>query len=263
VKNRQRKVLAYPRLITLDGREVTFGTGPDYVYSINGPRFETFLGTNTRIKVCSGESGKLCLVTSVNQPTLTTLDREATMEGRSIHVLRWIELGKPITVALRTGDKDRSLLEATVAVHEADQVANKDSDVDGFWDFDTIQPGKYGYSKPPAPSDQEKKDFERKRNASAEKDLQMAELYRRTGHPDSACFYYELIRHRYPGTEHAKRAKQRQADFKPPARVGEIVISGNKKISTEDIVKEVSGQLPQHSERFSASTFRTVEGYST
>jgi hypothetical protein len=45
----------------------------------------------------------------------------------------------------------------------------------------------------------------------AEKDYLMAEYYRRTGHPASAYFYYELVRRRYPGTKYADlSAKQMQ-----------------------------------------------------
>ena len=35
----------------------------------------------------------------------------------------------------------------------------------------------------------------------AEKDYMTAEFYRRTGHPGSAYFYYEIVRRRYPGIE--------------------------------------------------------------
>jgi outer membrane protein assembly factor BamD (BamD/ComL family) len=38
----------------------------------------------------------------------------------------------------------------------------------------------------------------------AEKDFKMAEFWRRTGHPGSAYFYYELVRRRYPDTRYAK-----------------------------------------------------------
>jgi outer membrane protein assembly factor BamD (BamD/ComL family) len=38
----------------------------------------------------------------------------------------------------------------------------------------------------------------------AEKDYKMAEFWRRTGHPGSAYFYYELVRRRYPGTRYDK-----------------------------------------------------------
>jgi outer membrane protein assembly factor BamD (BamD/ComL family) len=43
----------------------------------------------------------------------------------------------------------------------------------------------------------------------AEKDFQMAEFWRRTGHPGSAYFYYEIVRRRYPNTDAATRATQR------------------------------------------------------
>lgn len=43
----------------------------------------------------------------------------------------------------------------------------------------------------------------------AEKDYEMAEFYRRTGHPGSAYFYYELVQRRYPSTKYARMAKDR------------------------------------------------------
>jgi outer membrane protein assembly factor BamD (BamD/ComL family) len=43
----------------------------------------------------------------------------------------------------------------------------------------------------------------------AEKEFKQAEFYRRTGHPGSAYFYYELVRRRYPGTKYAKLAEER------------------------------------------------------
>jgi RNA polymerase sigma factor (sigma-70 family) len=45
--------------------------------------------------------------------------------------------------------------------------------------------------------------------AQAEKDFRLAEFYRRTGHPGSAFFYYEIVRRRYPGTEYAEKAAER------------------------------------------------------
>src|SRR6185437_8554448 len=47
----------------------------------------------------------------------------------------------------------------------------------------------------------------------AEKDFQMAEFYRRTGHPGSAYFYYEIVRRRYPGTDAAARATTRMSQI--------------------------------------------------
>jgi outer membrane protein assembly factor BamD (BamD/ComL family) len=48
----------------------------------------------------------------------------------------------------------------------------------------------------------------------AEKDYQMAEFWRRTGHPGSAYFYYEIVRRRYPSTDTAQRAIQRMQEIR-------------------------------------------------
>jgi outer membrane protein assembly factor BamD (BamD/ComL family) len=51
----------------------------------------------------------------------------------------------------------------------------------------------------------------------AEKDFQMAEFWRRTGHPGSAYFYYEIVRRRYPDpnpNSAASRATQRMLDIR-------------------------------------------------
>jgi outer membrane protein assembly factor BamD (BamD/ComL family) len=57
----------------------------------------------------------------------------------------------------------------------------------------------------------EKKEFMERQLVSitlqqADKDYRMAEFYRRTGHPEAAYFYYEIVRRRYPGTKYAERA---------------------------------------------------------
>jgi outer membrane protein assembly factor BamD (BamD/ComL family) len=48
----------------------------------------------------------------------------------------------------------------------------------------------------------------------ADKDLRVAEFYRRTGHPGAAYFYYELVRRRYPGTKYAKEASTRMEEVR-------------------------------------------------
>lgn len=45
-------------------------------------------------------------------------------------------------------------------------------------------------------------------NQQAEKDLRIADFYRRTSKFGSAHFYYDLVRRRYPDTEYAKKAAQ-------------------------------------------------------
>ncbi len=77
------------------------------------------------------------------------------------------------------------------------------------------------------------------RAREAERDFHVAEFYRRTGHPGSACFYYELVSRRYPGTPFAAKAAERlralhkqaavapQAGGEAPDRVGRVTVNGN------------------------------------
>jgi outer membrane protein assembly factor BamD (BamD/ComL family) len=48
----------------------------------------------------------------------------------------------------------------------------------------------------------------------AQKDFNTAEFYRRTGHPGSAYFYYEIVRRRYPGTRAAEQATERMLELR-------------------------------------------------
>jgi outer membrane protein assembly factor BamD (BamD/ComL family) len=48
----------------------------------------------------------------------------------------------------------------------------------------------------------------------ADRDYRVAEFYRRTGHPGSAYFYYELVIRRYPGTQYAAQAQERKTELK-------------------------------------------------
>lgn len=48
----------------------------------------------------------------------------------------------------------------------------------------------------------------------ADKDFLIAEFYKRTGHPGSAYFYYELVRRRYPGTTYAEKASKRMDELR-------------------------------------------------
>lgn len=87
-----------------------------------------------------------------------------------------------------------------------------------------------------------------------EEDFEQAELYRRTGKLESACFYYELVCKRYPSSPWAARAAKRRQevreqmqnsgalpkkDEKPPARVGQILIIGNTRTKAEVVLKAV------------------------
>jgi len=48
----------------------------------------------------------------------------------------------------------------------------------------------------------------------AEKDLKIADFYKRTDHPGAAYFYYSMVERRYPGTQYALKAKQTMAELK-------------------------------------------------
>jgi outer membrane protein assembly factor BamD (BamD/ComL family) len=48
----------------------------------------------------------------------------------------------------------------------------------------------------------------------ADKDWRIAEFYRRTGHPGSAYFYYELVKRRYPGTSYSEKAIARMDEMR-------------------------------------------------
>jgi outer membrane protein assembly factor BamD (BamD/ComL family) len=51
----------------------------------------------------------------------------------------------------------------------------------------------------------------------AEKDYKIAEFYKRTGHPASAYFYYELVARRYPYTKYAQLAAEKRDAIKEKA----------------------------------------------
>ena len=67
-------------------------------------------------------------------------------------------------------------------------------------------------------------------NQQADKDYNIAEFYRRTGHPGSAYFYYELVRRRYPGTTYSEKAikgleEMRRKLDKQQAKTGSFIPS--------------------------------------
>jgi len=59
----------------------------------------------------------------------------------------------------------------------------------------------------------------------ADRDLRIADFYRRTGHPGSAYFYYELVKRRYPNTDYANQADTRMAELQ--SRVNQPAAESN------------------------------------
>jgi outer membrane protein assembly factor BamD (BamD/ComL family) len=70
----------------------------------------------------------------------------------------------------------------------------------------------------------------------ADRDWNIAEFYRRTGHPGAAYFYYELVRRRYPGTSYADQAGQKMNDIRG-------------KVEREQARSQQTGPGPQQAEQ--------------
>lgn len=231
-KDGQRNLLAEPRLLTLEGRPASFTSGDYRTISLGGGLTEEIVrGPSVCVVIRSVQGRKVFLDLTLRRPTqgvplsvmvsrpVQASDEEFLLEEtKTLRLVRAVTLGK--SISFQMDYKGSSALTVTAKVTA---VAKKAS-------LKTI--------------------------AAAEKDLKLAESSRRTGHPDSARGYYELICHRYPATLYAERAKKRLAemkkpDEKPPARVGQIFLLGNKKISDDVILKKVAlfpGQILIYSE---------------
>jgi hypothetical protein len=205
-KDGQRLSLAEPRLMTLEDRPATFAMGKNAPpINIGRGQMEVkILGTEVKVVVRTEDRSKVRLDITVTRSGPIRISQEVDIKTTSFRFLRTAELGQPITVNV-AGEKDSLPLHVTAAVQEVVED-----------------------SKPSA-------------KAAAEKDYQVAEFYRRTGHPDSARFYYELICRRYPNTTCDERAKKRLAQLKEklPARVGQIFIIGNEKTLDSDILEQL------------------------
>ncbi len=205
-KNGERKLLASPSLRVPEQQQAGVGLPEGHSIPVGGGEMDSVMGPSVRFVVRAFSQDKICLDMTVNRPTHGVFaHHDTTVEMKSIRVIRELALGEPTTVKLKKDDKESSVLEVTAAVRMVEQEL----------DPNTI--------------------------AAPEKDYQMAEFWRRSGHPDSARFYYELIRRRYPQTLYDERAQKRLAELKekPPARVGQIFILGNKKILDGEILEQL------------------------
>ncbi len=73
----------------------------------------------------------------------------------------------------------------------------------------------------------------------ADKDYNIAEFYRRTGHPGSAYFYYELVRRRYPGTDYATRAEERMDKLR-----GRVEKEQTQEAARQEAAARQEGRVP-------------------
>ncbi len=236
------KVLADPRFIALEGTPASFALGSHRSIPLGGGMTERVLIGNTISAVVrSGKENKIYLDITVSVPTRTTISDCAILDTKTRRLITETTLDSRLQFAV--AGEDSKMLKVSVSVQEM------------------------------------KPDTGEKKIAEAEKNLKMAEFWRRTGHPGSALCYYEELSQDYPGTIYAERAKERmiemekqllnrkdlceadrfikerliesktqgdkpgkqsaKSDAKPPARIWRIFIVGNKKISDEAILEQV------------------------
>ncbi len=60
----------------------------------------------------------------------------------------------------------------------------------------------------------------------AETDFNTAEFYKRTGHPASAYWYYEVVRRRYPGTKYAEKSTERMTEIRARLEKDQVALPG-------------------------------------
>ncbi|HEY7427890.1 MAG TPA: POTRA domain-containing protein [Gemmataceae bacterium] len=203
-RDEERKVTD-ASLRALEGKTASFAKGQDFWVEVGGGKVEkVVMGPSVRVVVRRNEDGRVRLDMTVSQTANGTFGEEVMLDTKSVRFLHTLRLGQPITTKFWPDGKDQPPLEVTAAVRET-----KDGPANG------------------------------KTIAEAEKSLKLAEFYQRSGHADSARFYYELICRRYPDTLYAERAKERLAEEKPLARVGQVFIIGNKKIADAAILEQV------------------------
>lgn len=232
VKNGQTKVLAEPKLRTLDGKQgcMLVGGGEQLV-KLHDKLISFAFGLKVRTAVASDSEGRLDIDMTVSRDSVNLMpgSRGGLVNEESARLLQEIELDKPINLELKSKDKDASTIQVTATVSEVTKGG-------------TI--------------------------ASAEKDLKTAESYRRTGKRASALHMYGLILRRYPDTLYAKQAENMIAELSdakkptlPPLpkggyRVGDIRIINNTKTKDSVILENVH-LYPGHS--FTSADLRKAE----
>ena len=236
------KTLADPRLTALEGTPASFTIGGYRPIPLGGGMTEQVLiGTTISTVVRSGKENKIYLDITVSLPTRTTISDCAILDTKTRRLITETTLDSRLQFAV--AGEDSKMLRVSVSVQEM------------------------------------KPDTGEKKIEEAERCLKRAEFWRRTGHPGSALVYYEQLSQNYPDTIYAERAKERMSEMeklllsrtdlsdadrflkerwieskkqggkprkqpaksegKPPARVGQIFIIGNKKIPDETILEQV------------------------
>jgi RNA polymerase sigma factor (sigma-70 family) len=214
VKDGKTKQIALPRLTTTNGKEAGINVGGEIAQTINNKvRFIT-TGLTIRALVSAdvAENPELDLTVTLTAPEIIEEKNKTVVASESVRLLQGIQLDKPVSVELTSKDKDGRTIRVTATVKE---VVSENT------------------------------------LASAEKDLKVAEFYRRCGKLEAAQYVFELILRRYPDTLYARQAREQLAAMKKehpaqppepknPSRIGHIVIIGNSTLTDGEILDTVA-----------------------
>jgi RNA polymerase sigma factor (sigma-70 family) len=221
-KDGQQKILAEPVLTVKEGQAAHFRSGGDVTVESDGSVEFVPFGTAVTVVATRAKNGTVRMGLTLEHATAVQRTRsQVDRAARSTHAIRLIEFGAPATVTLNAAGRQVGNLSVTATVT-------------GVWEAQVRSAAVPEVARPVAP-------LQEVAEQQAAHDFATAEFYRRTGHAVAAAFYYDLISRRYPASSFATEALKRRHDLKvplpkapagseePPARVGQIIIVGNKK----------------------------------
>lgn len=118
-KNGQEKLLAEPRLITLEDRPASFISGKSQTIELGGGKTEEVnIGTSVRAVVRAGEKGKVRLDAQVSHPTREIIGDDVNLETKTVRVLHDMELGTTTAFQMTPSEKPPSVLSIWVTIRE-------------------------------------------------------------------------------------------------------------------------------------------------
>ncbi|MFL5342155.1 MAG: sigma-70 family RNA polymerase sigma factor [Gemmataceae bacterium] len=210
VRNKERKLLTKPQIITLSGQAARINVDGRQQPLVEGAKIEYMpAGLQVTLTPTADDDGKVRIEAVIETVRQNQDEREPTWTTFTVRAIRRATTGKPIVITCPQGDPDGPVLETTLTVSELPRVYSELSPVEKEW--------------------------------------KAAEFYRVTGHAGAARFHYELILRRYEDSPFAAKARERLktlTDGPPhethPYRVGMIQIVGNTKTPDGEILKRAT-----------------------
>jgi hypothetical protein len=119
-KKGERKLLAAPQFLTLEGTPASFASGDCRTIQLGGGKTEeVVMGPAVRVVVRSNAGRKIRLDTSVSQPGHVILDDAVILETKTSRCITDTALGEATQIQFVTDDKAPTVLEVTATVREA------------------------------------------------------------------------------------------------------------------------------------------------